>query len=96
MNTKIIFATLCLIASGTAFSASSVEDNTSLPVDLGGSTLTRAEVKADLKAWRQAGMPQYTSNETGVDLNGPEYRQAYARYLSLREAPLVAERTSKH
>ncbi len=94
MNTKIIFAALCLIASGTAFSSPQGEDSALLLPAFEGSTLTRAEVKADLDIWTRAGVPQYINGETGADFNSSAYREAYVRYLNMRKNPVLADGSS--
>jgi hypothetical protein len=46
--------------------------------------LTRQDVKADLAAWKQAGLDQLSRGEQGPDTFSSQYRQAYERYLQHR------------
>jgi len=55
------------------------------------SMLTRAEVLADLQLWREAGMTDLTSGEGGYNVFSSRYREARARYQTLRASPRYAE-----
>lgn len=72
-----------LLAAGTT--AALADDLPPPPVEA-GPALSRAEVRADLAVWRQAG---FTGNE--VDLNGgPEQDRRLAEYQRLRNGPAFA------
>jgi len=45
------------------------------------STSTRAEVVADLKAWKAAGMDEVWRNENTPDVEHPAYREVHERYV---------------
>lgn len=47
------------------------------------STLTRAEVRAKLEAWRDAGLAAFESSESGSYRSEAEYQAAKARYAHL-------------
>ncbi len=47
-------------------------------------TATRQEVRSDLKAWNDAGMPALVNGDHGVDTSSAEYKAAFARYEQLR------------
>ena len=51
------------------------------PFDAG---VSRAEVNADLAAWKQAGLDKLSGGDAGPDTFSSEYRQAYKNYLQLR------------
>jgi hypothetical protein len=54
------------------------------------STLTRAEVNADVQVWRLAGLEDLNRGERSPDTNSYEYRQAVATYQYLRASPQFA------
>lgn len=47
------------------------------------SSLTRADVERDLKAWRDSGLAELSRLEETPDIYGSEYRQRRAVYLNL-------------
>jgi hypothetical protein len=51
------------------------------------STLTRAEVLADLQLWQRAGLSAFGRGQASADVHAPGYRAAYARYEALRASP---------
>lgn len=51
------------------------------PFDAG---VSRAEVNADLAAWKESGLDKLSWGYAGPDTFSPEYRQAYKNYLQLR------------
>lgn len=55
------------------------------------STVSRAEVLADLQLWRESGLASLNRGETGYDALSPAYREAHARYTALRASPRYAE-----
>lgn len=55
------------------------------------STLTRAEVIADLQLWRESGMADASPGEAIQEAYSARYRQAHARYLALRASPRYAQ-----
>lgn len=55
------------------------------------STLTRAEVLADLQIYRESGLANLDSSApTFIDWNSREYARASARYTQLRASPYFA------
>lgn len=58
--------------------------NTAAMVQASDEGMTRQEVKADLKAWNDAGMSALENGDHGVDTNSAEYKAAFARYEQLR------------
>lgn len=74
MNFKKSAIALALIASAASMSAFA-HDNTQ--------TLTRAQVQADLHAYKQSGLDALSSTEQGADTNSAEYKAALARYQQL-------------
>ena len=59
------------------------------------STLTRAEVLADLQVWRESGLTALDFGEAGVDAFSADYRNATDRYAALRNAPEFAVRVAR-
>lgn len=74
MNFKKSAIALALIASAASMSAFA-QDNTQ--------ALTRAQVQADLHAYKQSGLDALSSTEQGADTNSAEYKAALARYQQL-------------
>ncbi|WP_251779595.1 DUF4148 domain-containing protein [Caldimonas mangrovi] len=54
------------------------------------STLTRAEVLADLEIWRRSGLAAQGRGEASPDFFSEEYRQAHARYAAMKASPEFA------
>ncbi len=59
------------------------------------STLTRAEVLADLQAWRESGMAELQAGEATPDPFDVRYQSAAQRYAALRSEQRVASSKSK-
>lgn len=57
------------------------------------SSLSRAEVMADLEMWHRAGMTYLTDRETGAP--SAEYRQGLERYSQLRASPAFLEAVAR-
>ncbi|MFW7342368.1 DUF4148 domain-containing protein [Pollutimonas sp. H1-120] len=55
--------------------------------DVYGEPKTRAEVRADLELWKQAGLDEFSSGEATPDTFSREYKAAYAEYIRLRSGP---------
>lgn len=73
-------ATLALaLAAGTAAAA----EETYVPPPK-PSTLTRTDVQADLRAWRESGMAELSRTQDTPDINNAEYLRRQAEYLRLR------------
>lgn len=53
------------------------------------STVSRAEVNADLQIYRESGLAQLEGGES-VPFNSPEYAAAQAKYAELRSSPYFA------
>lgn len=51
-----------------------------------GSTVSRAEVLAELSLWRRAGLEALSSGEAGA-VGSPQYQQRMAEYQRLRNGP---------
>ena len=56
------------------------------------STLSRAEVLADLEIWRRSGLADLQRGEASPNTFSPQYREAHARYLAMRSSPEFAAR----
>ena len=54
------------------------------------STLSRAEVLADLEIWRRSGLAGLQRGEASPDTFSPQYREAHARYVAMRSSPEFA------
>jgi hypothetical protein len=50
------------------------------------STLSRAEVQADLQVWKESGLAELQNGYTTAVLS-PQYQRALARYTALRKSP---------
>lgn len=48
---------------------------------------TRAEVRADLRLWTQAGLAELHRGELEPDVFGLDYRTRYAEYVRMRTGP---------
>jgi hypothetical protein len=83
-----------LIAATLAASAASAQVQFNVPDNLPipKSTLTRAEVTADLLIWRAAGLYDlHNQGEYSVDTNTLQYARATAKYVYMRASPQYAE-----
>ena len=90
---KLKMASVLIAATLAASSASAqVQFNVPSNLPIAKSTLTRAEVTADLLIWRASGL--YDLNSQGerpvVDTNTLEYAQAMAKYSYMRASPQFA------
>jgi len=47
--------------------------------------LTRAEVQADLAAWKRAGLDRFWAGDQTPDTSSPAYRVAFQNYLQQRQ-----------
>lgn len=78
----IKFATAAMFAlvlgSGRAFAAEETDVPPPKP-----STMTQADVRDDLRAWRESGLADLSRTQDTLDTYSPEYRQRYAEYLRL-------------
>ena len=91
---KTHFLAPILISAMFAITASAEPIQIDVPRDVEPpeSTLTRAEVIADLHIWRLAGLVDLNHQGEGqVDTNSYEYRRAFATYLQLRASPQFAK-----
>ncbi|MDX3904283.1 MAG: DUF4148 domain-containing protein [Pigmentiphaga sp.] len=93
MNAKLTLTALCLSLSGLAFGASAAESDNPMP-EITKGTSSRAEVLADLALWKRAGVPEYML-ESGPDFANPKYREAFARYESLRNSAEYAREVDR-
>ncbi|CAB3638364.1 DUF4148 domain-containing protein [Achromobacter pestifer] len=67
-----------VLGTGNAFAAEETDVPPPKP-----STMTQADVKADLRAWRESGLADLSRTQDTLDTNSTEYRQRYAEYLRL-------------
>lgn len=74
MNIKSSVIALSLIASAASLPAFAQADT---------QALTRAQVQADLKAYKQSGLDALSATEQGADTNSAQYKAALARYYQL-------------
>jgi hypothetical protein len=58
-------------------------------------SISRAEVLADLEIWRESGAASAQGNGESADPEAPAFRQAIARYHTLRAAPDFAVRVER-
>jgi hypothetical protein len=82
-----------LFAATLAACAASAQVQFNIPSDLPipKSTLTRAEVTADLLIWRASGLYDlHNQGERSVDTNTREYAEALAKYTYMRASPQFA------
>lgn len=79
-----------LLAAGAARASEGGASPSEAPVP--SSTLTRAEVLADLECWRESGMADFRPVEAEADPMSAPYRTAYAKYEALRSSPTFAQR----
>lgn len=49
------------------------------------STVTSAEIAADLQAWSRAALPEVTRQEESPEVFSADYRERYANYLRLHD-----------
>jgi hypothetical protein len=83
-----------LMAATLAASAAFAQVQFNLPSNLpiAKSTLTRAEVTADLLIWRASGLSDlHSPGRRSVDTDTLEYAQAMAKYTQMRASPQFAE-----
>lgn len=76
-NIQRLFA--CAMLSAGFFSATQAQEETSIQTT--HSTNTRAEVVADLQAWKAAGMDDAWHGENTPDIDSPTYRELHERYV---------------
>jgi hypothetical protein len=96
--TKNLKMASLLIAATLAASAAYAQVQFNVPSNLpiAKSTLTRAEVTADLLIWRASGLYDlHNQGEHSVDTNTREYAQVMARYSYMRASPQFAELVSQ-
>ncbi len=90
---KTLKMTPLLIALTLAAGGATAQVQFNVPADLPipKSTLTRAEVIADVLIWRASGMADlHNHGERPVDTNSVEYARATARYHYMRASPQFA------
>lgn len=85
-NSKPLIALALIAASGLTLADSSRDDIDPALQNAKPSTLTRAEVQADLALWRRAGVPGAYGEQT-VDTSSASYQAAFAEYQRLRQGP---------
>lgn len=73
-----------------AANAESIQVDVPTNIEPVESTLTRAEVIADLHMWRLAGLQELNRGEHSPDTNSYAYRRAYATYVHLRSSTQFA------
>lgn len=49
------------------------------------SSLQRAQVQADLHAWKRAGLDELSRSESGVDISSSAYQAAHTHYLQMSQ-----------
>jgi hypothetical protein len=89
-NLKMAFV---LIAATLAAGAASAQVQFNVPgsLPIAQSTLTRAEVTADLLIWRASGLyALHNQGEQAVDTTTRDYAQAMAKYSYMRASPQFA------
>ena len=93
-STTLSVPMLCSVVLALACGAARADADGASPADapVPMSTLTRAEVLADLECWRESGMAAFTPGEADVDPLNARYVEAQAKYAALRSAPTFAQR----
>lgn len=83
MNTKLTLSTiaLALVAATSVAQAQSVT-----ATQTSEHTLTRAEVVADLNAWRASGLEQASAGQAGPNVFSADYQSKFAQYEQLTGA----------
>lgn len=84
---------LNVVALAAALAMPARAEQASLASD-GAKPLSRAEVIADLKLWRQAGVEQYAELAT-YQLEVDAYERAWRAYQRLRNSPAFAAEVAK-
>lgn len=84
---SLIFVPLCVC---TAALAQDVGGASPADAPAPTSTMSRAEVLADLQVWRESGLAELQAGESGPDVYSARYRSAEARYAAMRAAPAFA------
>ena len=84
----------CAILSAGFVSVTQAQEET--PPQTTHSTSTRAEVVADLQAWKAAGLDDTWHGENTPDIDSPTYRELHERYVqaSGNNASKLAQRTN--
>jgi hypothetical protein len=82
---KLLLSSACILAS-TAACAQESPSAAAAPM----SSLSRAEVLADLVVWQRSGMAALHQGEAGPPAFDAAYRAAQTAYVALREAPSFA------
>jgi hypothetical protein len=86
MNTiKKLLSSVCVVACTSACAQESPSD-----AEVPMSSLSRAEVLADLVVWQRSGLAALHQGEAGPPAFDASYRAAQAAYLALRAAPSFA------
>lgn len=93
---------LSLLAAGAITSVAFANNQISnLPQELwpgppaaSASTLSRAEVRADLQVWQRAGMDKFSQGD-GVSWNTADYERRLRHYQEMRQSPAFAELVKK-
>lgn len=85
----LLLATASLTASAQPQALITNVDSTVSPSAAGilGQPKSRAEVRADLILWQNAGVEEFWAGGNTSEFHTPEYRAAYAEYLRLRNGP---------
>jgi hypothetical protein len=89
-NLKMAFVLMAATLAASAASAQ-VQFNVPSNLSIAKSTLTRAEVTADLLIWRASGLYDlHSPGQRSVDTGTPEYAKATAKYTYMRASPQFA------
>jgi hypothetical protein len=93
MNVKTLKMVPLIVATALAAGSARAQVNFNVPskLPIPTSTLTRAEVKADLLIWRASGLQDLQNQvDRRADLNTLEYAQALAKYNYMLNSPQFA------
>jgi len=84
MNTKSkLILSIATIVAASSVGAHDLDANAKNGAAQGKS---RAEVRAEVELWRQAGLDRYSTME-GIDVFGQDYQRQLAEYQQLRNGP---------
>ena len=89
--TKLILLSVASLILMTAAHAQVIRIAVPDEVPLPASTVTRAEVLAQLHMWRLSGLQDLDRGEAGPDFTSLQYRKAEAKYAWLLASPQYGE-----
>jgi len=95
MKNLYLVPILAMTLFAGAAKAAPIEVDIPNNIEAPASTLTRAEVIADLYVWRLAGLQEFYRSELSPDTGSDQYKSAAATYQVLRASPQFADLVHK-